>query len=288
MFLQQLLNSIAIGSVYALTSMGATLIYGILGILDIANAGAYVLGAYFGYLFYTISGNIFVAFLGSMLITGTLGVLIQKYVYRPLLSQPAYIPLIASIGIFIFIENIIRLIAGPTIKQFTVKVPFENISFSNININNVWVLIFIVALVLMFLLWYLLKMTKIGLAWRATAQDLEIAKTMGINTNKVISLNFFLGYSFAASAGILIGILYNSIYPTMGSVVSYKMLAIIVLGGLGNPFGTVIAALLIGFIETMVGGYIGFFIPRNAIAFIALIIILLISPKGLFTQKSSI
>ncbi len=288
MFLQQLLNSIAIGSVYALTSMGATLIYGILGILDIANAGAYVLGAYLGLLFYSLTGNIIISFAAAMATTGLLGILIQKYVYRPLLSQPAYIPLIASIGIFIFIENVIRLIAGPTIKQFTVKLPFSNLDYANLHINNVWVLIFIVALILMFLLWYLLKMTKIGLAWRATSQDLEIAKTMGINTNKVISLNFFLGYSFAASAGILIGILYNSIYPTMGSVVSYKMLAIIVLGGLGNPFGTVIAALLIGFIETMVGAYIGFFIPRNAIAFVALVIILLISPKGLFTQKSRI
>jgi branched-chain amino acid transport system permease protein len=288
MFLQQIFNSIAIGSVYALTSMGATLIYGILGILDIANAGAYVLGAYFGYLFYNLSGSILIAFAGAMILTGLLGIIIQKYVYRPLLSKPAYIPLIASIGIFIFIENIIRLIAGPTIKQFTVKLPFNNFKFTNLHINNVWILIFIVAMILMLLLWYLLKMTKIGLAWRATAQDIEIAKTMGINTNKVISLNFFLGYSFAASAGILIGILYNSIYPTMGSVVSYKMLAIIVLGGLGNPFGTVVAALLIGLVETMVGAYIGFFIPRNAIAFVALVIILLISPKGLFTPKSSI
>ncbi len=288
MFIQQLLNSIAIGSVYALTSMGATLIYGILGILDIANAGAYTIGAYLGLVFYLLTGNLIIAFAGSMFITGLLGVLIQKNIYRPLLHLPGYIPLIASIGIFIFIEDIIRLIAGPTIKEFSVSLPFKDINTANIYINRSWILIFVVAMLLLFLLWYLLTRTKIGLAWRATAQDLNIAKSMGINSNQVIALNFFLGYSFAAAAGMLVGILYNSVYPTMGSVLSYKMLAIIVLGGLGNPFGTVAAALIIGTVETMVGGYIGFFIPRNAIAFVALILILLFSPKGLFVKKSKV
>jgi branched-chain amino acid transport system permease protein len=288
MFAQQLLNSIAIGSVYALISMGATLIYGILGILDIANAGAYVLGAYLAAYLYALTGNIIIAFLGAIIITGFLGVVLQKTVYKPLLRHKSHIPLIASIGIFIFIENIIRLIAGPTIKKFNVVLPYDDIVIFNIYINNVWVLIFAVTLILLFLLWYILKKTKIGLAWRATAQDSNIAKSVGVNINKVIALNFFLGYSFAASAGILVGMLYNSINPSMGGVVSYKMLAIIVLGGLGNPFGTVLAALVIGLIETMIGGYIGFFIPRNAIAFVALVLILLITPKGLSFKKSKI
>jgi len=286
MFIQQLLNSIAIGSVYALTSMGATLIYGILGILDIANAGAYTIGAYLGFVFYLFFDNLILAFLFSMIITGVIGVVFQKTIYRPLLDKPGYIPLIASIGIFISIENVIRLIAGPTIKKFEVSLPFKDINNMGLFINKHWILIILVTVFLLFILYYLLTKTKIGLAWRATAQDIDIAKSMGININRVIALNFFMGYSFAAAAGILIGILYNSIYPTMGSVLSYKMLAIIVLGGLGNPFGTVIAAMVIGLIETMVGGYIGFFIPRNAIAFVALVIILLFNPRGLLVKKS--
>jgi branched-chain amino acid transport system permease protein len=288
MFFQQLLNSIAIGSVYALTSMGATLIYGILGILDIANAGAYTIGAYLGFVFYLFFDNLILAFVFSMLITGTMGIVFQKTIYRPLLNKPGYIPLIASIGLFIFIENIIRLIAGPTIKKFEVILPIQDFKIKNLYVNKHWLLIFIVSVILLFILYYLISKTKIGLAWRATSQDLDIAKSMGININRVIALNFFMGYSFAAAAGILIGILYNSIYPTMGSVLSYKMLAIIVLGGLGNPFGTVIAAMVLGLIETMIGGYIGFFIPRNALAFVALVIILLFNPRGLLVKKSKV
>jgi branched-chain amino acid transport system permease protein len=109
---------------------------------------------------------------------------------------------------------------------------------------------------------------------------------MGINTEQLVALNFFLGYGFAAIAGLMVGIYYNSIFPNMGDVPAYKMLAIIVLGGLGNPFGTAMAALLIGLIETFIGGYIGFFLPRDAIAFLALILIILIKPQGLFAKNN--
>ena len=109
---------------------------------------------------------------------------------------------------------------------------------------------------------------------------------MGVNINKVVALNFFLGYSFAAAAGIMVGMLYSSVFPTMGDVPAYKMLALIVLGGLGSPVGTVVAALLIGLVETLVAGYIGFFLPRDAIAFVALIIILLVKPEGLMSKKA--
>ena len=139
--------------------------------------------------------------------------------------------------------------------------------------------------ILLLILWLLLNRSSIGLAWRATAQDLETAKAMGINTNRVVAFNFILGYGFAAVAGILVGILYNSVYPTMGDVPAYKMLAVIVLGGLGNPLGTVLAALVIGMAETLIGGYVGFFLPRDAIAFVVLILILLWRPQGLLGRR---
>ena len=287
MLLQQIINGIVVGSVYSLTAMGATLVYSILGVLDIACAGAYALGAYVGFFSYVATENLLLSFLIGMITMGIWGIFVQKFLYLPLLGKSPLISLITSIGLFIFLGDFIRLWAGPQIKDFSadLKLPFSGIRTENLTIMGVWILVLLTTAVLLFILWYLITKTKIGLAWRATAQDLEIAKAMGINVNVVVAFNFFLGYSFAAAAGIMIGIMYI-ISPTMGDVPAYKMLAIIVLGGLGNPVGAVVAAMLIGLIETLVGGYIGFFLPRDSIAFIVVIIMLLIKPQGLFVRKN--
>ncbi len=288
MLLQQIINGIVVGSVYSLTAMGVTLIYSILRVLDIACAGAYALGAYVGLFSYVATGNLVLSFLIGMIAMGIWGILVQKFLYLPLLGKPPLISLITSIGLFIFLGDFIRLWAGPLIRDFPadLKLPFSGIKTENLTIMSVWILVLLITAILLFILWYLITKTKIGLAWRATAQDLETAKAMGINVNVVVAFNFFLGYSFAAAAGIMIGIMYNYIFPTMGDVPAYKMLAIIVLGGLGNPLGAVTAAMLIGIIETLVGGYIGFFLPRDSIAFIVVIIMLLIKPQGLFVRKN--
>lgn len=286
MITQQVLNGLVIGGVYALTAMGASMVYGILRILDLASAGAYAIGAYTGLFLYLATDNIVVAFIGAMLLTGFFGTAVQKLLYLPMLNRPPLIPLIASIGLFIFIQDLLRLVAGPRIRELSVALPFGAIKSEGLTVNPTWILILILAAVFLFVLWYILTKTRIGLAWRATAQDLEIAKAMGVNINRVVALNFFLGYSFAAAAGIMVGMLYNSVFPTMGDIPAYKMLALIVLGGLGSPVGTVVAALLIGLVETLIAGYIGFFLPRDAIAFVALIIILLVKPEGLMSKKA--
>ena len=286
MITQQILNGLVIGGVYALTAMGAAMVYGILRILDLASAGAYAIGAYAGLFLYMATDNIVLSFLGAILLTGFFGTAVQKLLYIPMLNRPPIVPLIASIGLFIFIQDLLRLIAGPRIREFNVALPFSAWKSDSLTVNPTWILIILLAAAFLALLWYILTRTRIGLAWRATAQDLEIAKAMGVNINRVVALNFFLGYSFAAAAGIMVGMLYSSVFPTMGDVPAYKMLALIVLGGLGSPVGTVIAALLIGLIETLVAGYIGFFLPRDAIAFVALIIILLIKPEGLISKKA--
>lgn len=289
MLLQQLINGIMIGSVYALTAMGGTLIYGILRILDIANAGAYVVGAYLGWYIYGITDSLIIAFVFSMLATGMIGVLVQKYIYLPIISKPniiSIVPLITSVGLFIFTGDFIRLLVGPEIKSFRVQLPFEIITIGKIIINPEWIFIIIMTLLLLSILWYVLNKTKLGLAWKATAGDTEIAKAMGVNIHKVMALSYVMGYGFAAAAGMMIGILYSSIYPTMGDIPSYKMLAIIVLGGLGNPIGTIFAGLIIGLTETLSSAYFGSVIPRDAIAFIVLIAILLIKPTGLMNKKN--
>lgn len=287
MVLQQLINSIVIGSIYALTAMGATLVYGILRILDISNAGAYTIGAYIGFFLYMHTGNLIITFLGAFLITGIFGVLVQKFLYMPLMDEKPLVPLIASIGLFIFMQEFIRLIAGPQIIEFNVKNTFIGVETESFVVNGIWIVIILTTMLLLFILWYMLNKSKIGLAWKATAQDRDISMAMGVNSKKVVASNFFLGYGFAATAGIMVAILYNSIFPTMGDIPAYKMLAIIVLGGLGNPLGTVVAGFLIGVTETFIAAYIGSFFPRDAIAFIVLIIILLMKPNGLLGDKVS-
>ena len=291
MFLQQLINALTIGSLYALTAMGATLIYGILGILDIANAGAYLIGAYIGYYIYSSTGNIVLAFLVSMACAGILGILLQRLIYSPILARPptlSIIPLVAAVGLFTMSSDAIRLICGPNSKAYNLKFPVETIRLGSVVILPAWLMIFALTAVLLIILWFILNKTRLGLAWRATAGDAEIARVCGVNTNTAMALSYILGYGFAAAAGIMTGILYNSITPALGEVPSYKMLAIIVLGGLGNPLGTVIAGLIIGIAEVFLSVYTPIPIPKDAIAFVVLIIMLLVKPEGIMSRRNKV
>ncbi len=289
MLLQQILNGLVIGSVYALTAMGATLIYGILRILDIANAAAYLVGAYVGWFLYLKTGNIVVAFVFSMALTGGLGVLLHKLIYGPILEKPrvlSIIPLIAAVGLFTLSSDLVRLIAGAGTKAYNLKFAVDVYALGNVTITPQWILILALTAALFLVLWLILNKTKMGLAWRATAEDPEIAQAVGVNTKAAMALSYVIGYGFAAAAGIMVGILYNSITPALGEVPSYKMLAIIVLGGLGNPVGTVLAGLFIGLAETLFSVYTNIGIPKDAIAFIVLVIVLLIKPEGLVVKKN--
>ncbi len=291
MFLQQLINALTIGSLYALTAMGATLIYGILGILDIANAGAYLVGAYLGWYIYYGTGSIVLAFLLSMLAVGLLGILLQRAVYSPILAKPhtlSIIPLVAAVGLFTMSSDAVRLICGPNSKAYNLKFPVETLRVGNVVILPAWLMIFALTAVLLVILWFILNKTKLGLAWRATAGDAEIARVCGVNTDTAMALSYILGYGFAAAAGIMTGILYNSITPALGEVPSYKMLAIIVLGGLGNPMGTVVAGLIIGIAEVFLSVYTAIPIPKDAIAFVVLIIMLLVKPDGIMSRKNKV
>ena len=289
MFTQQLMNALAIGSVYALTAMGATLIYGILGILDIANAGAYQIGAYLGWYIYYATGSIVLAFVLSIVAVGVMGILIQKFIYSPILAKPntlSIIPLVAAVGLFTMSSDLVRLICGPYSLSYNFDFGVTSIKIGPVVLVPAWILIFALTAALLLVLWIILNKTKLGLAWRATANDTEIARVCGVNTNNAMALSYILGYGFAAAAGIMVGILYNAITPALGEVPSYKMLAIIVLGGLGNPLGTVLAGLIIGFTEVFLSAYTSIPIPKDAIAFVVLIIMLLIKPEGLLGQKN--
>jgi branched-chain amino acid transport system permease protein len=205
--------------------------------------------------------------------------------YQPILDRPPYVALIASIGMFVAMEEIFRLIFGPYGLTYNNPPLQSQITFLGINLRAAELGMVITAIILLGILSYLSQGTRTGIAWRATVDDPEIAESFGVDTIKVRYLNFFIGSGLAAVAGIFISLLSNLVEPTMGGVPAYKALAIIVLGGLGNVKGTLAAALLLGVIEAFGTIYIGSILDRDAIAFAFLIVVLMIRPQGLFAGR---
>ena len=285
MIVEQLLNGIAIGSIYALITLGLALVYGILGILHVAHAAIYAVGAYVGLGVYIMSGSLIVAVIVSMVVCSVLGVLIERFVYFPLLKFPPYVPLISSIAMIMGIEEICRLIAGPDFLTFPKTLEFPTVSIGGFSISTTLITVYAVTAVVLFLLWFITTKTEFGMAMRATSQDMEIASSLGINSHMIISMTFVIGSSIAAIAGILVGIYYNQVYPTMGAVPAYKTLALIVVGGMGSIPGAVLASMLLGLGETFLIGFANIPMPRDALAFIAMIAVLMWRPTGLLGRK---
>jgi len=285
MIWQQFANGLAIGSVYALIALGLTMVYGVLRILHIAHAGVYVLGAYLGLLAFRLVPNFWLALGAGMVGCALAGIIIQRYLYMPLLALPRIVPLIASIGLFISLEEVYRLIAGPYVISFPANPGLGSIEWGIVRITNNQLLVFLVTFALLAILWFIMSKTKLGLAMQATSQDLETASVMGINTERIIAANFLIGSALAGAAGVLVGVYFNSVYPTMGSIPAYKALAIVVLGGLGSITGTVLGGLLIGLGETLLIGLTNIPFPRDGLAFIIMILILMFRPYGLLGKE---
>jgi branched-chain amino acid transport system permease protein len=285
LFLEQVLNGIAMGSIYALVTLGLALVYGILRILHVAHAAVYTVGAYIGLLIFKLTGSLIFTFLGGMLGCSVLGVLIERFVYFPLLKYPPYVPLIGSIAVMLSIEELCRLIAGPYILTFPATLPFPEIHAGTITISSILMAVYCITAGVLIFLWYISTHTEMGLAMRATSQDIPIADAMGINSHIIISSTFIIGSSIAGIAGILVGIYYNQVYPTMGAVPAYKTLALIVVGGMGSVPGAVIASLLLGVAETLLIGYANIPLPRDALAFIAMIGVLMWRSEGLMGSR---
>jgi branched-chain amino acid transport system permease protein len=285
LFFEQLLNGIAMGSIYALITLGLALVYGILRILHVAHAGIYTVGAYVGLYLFQLTGSLIAGVAGSMAFCAVIGVAIERFVYYPLLKYPPYVPLIGSIAVMLAIEELCRLIAGPQILTFPAELPFPQFQVGGIKISSTLTAVYCITAIVLILLWYITSKTELGLAMRATSQDIQIADAMGINSHIIVSITFVIGSAIAAVAGILVGIYYNQVYPTMGAVPAYKTLALIVVGGLGSVPGAVIASLLLGVAETLLIGYADIPLPRDALAFIAMIAVLMWRSEGLLGSR---
>ncbi|OGP75441.1 MAG: ABC transporter permease [Deltaproteobacteria bacterium RBG_16_49_23] len=281
MLLQQLANGIAIGSVYALISLGLTMVYGVLRILHVAHAGIYTLGAYVGWFSFRLIGDFWLSLLIGMAGSAIAGYLVERFLYSPLLHLPRIAPLIASIGLFIALEEGFRIVAGPHTLTYNARIGLGNLSIGDFHLTETQILILLVTVVILIVLWTLLTRTRIGLAMRACAMDAETTSSFGVNVSAIIAVNFLLGSAMAGAAGVLIGVYDNQVWPTMGSIPAYKALAIVVLGGLGNIPGTVLASLGVGLAETFFIGVLAIPFPRDAVAFIAMILVLMFKPYGL-------
>jgi branched-chain amino acid transport system permease protein len=280
-----MLNGLAIGSIYALITLGLALVYGILRILHVAHAAVYTVGAYVGLAIFARTGSMLLAVPGSMLACSLLGVAIERFVYFPLLKYPPYVPLISSIALLLGIEEACRIIAGPDLLTFPAALPFPSFSIGGVAVSSTLSAIYAVTAAVLAFLWYVTVKTEFGLAMRAASEDMEMASSLGVNGRRTVDATFVIGSSIAAVAGILVGIYYNQVYPTMGAMPAYKTLALIVVGGMGSTPGAVLASILLGLGETLLIGFANIPMPRDALAFIAMIVVLMWKPTGLLGKR---
>ena len=298
-FLQQLINGLALGSIYALIALGYTMVYGVLRFINFAHGDVYMVGAFAGYYLAPFVARVFpvsqdpdkftwstgagamTVLILSMAICALLGIVIEKLVYRPLRNRPRLTVLITAIGVSIFLENFGQYLFGADPKFFPEIMPdhaIDGLGDLTVTVNQVVVLV--VTIILLVSLRFIVMKTRMGTAMRALSYSPTAASLMGINNDVVISFTFGLGSALAAAGGILNAINYPSIDPLMGIQIGLKAFVAAVLGGIGNIPGAALGGLIIGVVETLVVGY-GYTQYRDAIAFAILILILLLKPEGI-------
>lgn len=274
------------GCTYALMALGLTLVYGLLRILHVAQATVFTLGAYVGLLVANHTGSLWLAFPLAALAAGVAGPLIYRLVYQPILDRPPFVALVASIGVLIAMEDGFRLAFGPYGLSFRENPWFTStLSFGGLALNQVQLWMVLAALVLLGAFALFAVKTRSGVAWRATVSDPQMAQSFGVSVTGVRYTSFFIASVLAGIAGVLVGLLNNLVEPGMGSVISYKGLAIIVLGGLGNVAGTLVASLILGVVESFGTVFLDKLLDRDAIAFLFLIGVLMVRPHGLLGAK---
>lgn len=285
-FLQQLLNGISLGSIYALIALGYTMVYGIINLINFAHGDIYMIGAYVGFALTTFFHMGFVpALLLSMLACSILGVMIEKVAYKPIRNSTRIAALITAISVSLFLEYGTMYFVKAETRTFPAVLPDNSITLFNdviINIRDIYIVA--VTLVLMIVLQYVIHKTKAGKAMRAVSLDREAAQLMGVSVDRTISYTFAIGSALAGAAGVLVGVYYNSIDPLMGIMPGLKAFVAAVLGGIGIIPGAMIGGFFLGITETMVSAY-GNSLYKDAVAFAILIIVLLIKPNGLLGRN---
>jgi branched-chain amino acid transport system permease protein len=284
-FLQQLLNGLSLGAIYALIALGYTMVYGVLRFINFAHSDVFMVGAFIGYYAgrhlpeNTLGGGLIVL-TAAMLGCALLGVMIERLAYRRLRGGPTLNVLITAIGVSLLLESSGQVFFGAEPRTFPTVFPAKHFAFGGLVISSNQLVVIAVALLLVVALQFIVLRTKIGTAMRAVALNPKAAQLVGINNDVVISFTFALGSALAGAGGILYALNYPSIDPLMGVMPGLKAFVAAVLGGIGNIPGAALGGLILGTVETFVGGS-QFSTYKDAIAFGVLILILLFRPAGL-------
>lgn len=295
-FFQQLINGLALGSIYALIALGYTMVYGILRFINFAHSDVLMLGAFAAYFLAPVvarvlpprsygSGVVIIALAAA--ICAVIGILIELLAYRPLRNRPNLTVLITAIGVSLFIEYTCqhRAVFGAETRPFPQLLPHENFQLAGLSVDSNDVLVLIVTTLLLAALWFIVQRTKTGTAMRAVAFNDRAASLMGININRIISFTFGLGSALAAVAGVFYAMRAPGIEPLMGVQPGLRAFIAAVVGGIGNLPGAALGGLLLGLLETFAGGVPGISNYRDGIAFAILILILLFKPAGLLGKS---
>ena len=284
-FLQQLINGLSLGAIYALIALGYTMVYGVLRFINFAHSDVFMVGSFAG--FYIGRGmpkesfvTGFLALTGAMLVCAVLGVVIERLAYRPLRNRSKLTVLITAIGVSLLLENLGQFVFGAAPKAFPTLFPVHTFNVAGLVIGSNQIVVLVVALALLGVLQYIVLRTKVGTAMCAVSFNPQAASLVGINNDRIISFTFALGSALAAAGGILYSLNYQAIDPLMGVLPGLKAFVAAVLGGIGNIPGAALGGLLLGVVETFVNGS-RFSTFTDAIAFAILIAILLFRPAGL-------
>jgi branched-chain amino acid transport system permease protein len=290
-FLQQLINGLALGAIYALIALGYTMVYGVLRFINFAHSDVFMVGAFAGYYLgkYVPVGSIpggIVVLAGSMALCAVLGVVIEKLAYRPLRGRSTLTVLITAIGVSLLLQNLGQRVFGANPKSFPALFPTHYFQVGGLTISTAQITVFVVTVLLLFGLRYIVLHTRMGTAMRAVSFNPTAAQLVGVNIDRVISFTFALGSSLAAAGGILYASNYPSIDPLMGTLPGLKAFVAAVLGGIGNIAGAAFGGVVLGLVETGVVA-LGGSTYRDAVAFGVLILILLFRPTGLLGKRQS-
>jgi branched-chain amino acid transport system permease protein len=290
-FIQQVFNGITLGSIYALIALGYTMVYGILMMINFAHSEIFMLGAFFTLGVYILLSTLLpvygialsISVIVAAIIVGFVGVIIELLAYRPLRNSPRLSALISAISVSIILQNLVFLFVSNTAISYSGISDFiPPVRFLNFDLKSM--LIVFLTLALMIVLALFITRTKLGIAIRATSQDIKTASLMGINVNAVISLVFFIGAFLGAIGGFFYGTYYSVIRYDMGFIPGIKAFTAAVVGGIGSIPGAVLGGLIMGVFEVFVGGYISS-AYKDVIVYLLLILTLLIKPEGLLGQR---
>ena len=299
-FLQQLLNGLLLGSIYALVALGYTMVYGILGLINFAHGDIVMVGAMVALTVIVSLGAslpvlvvLLLATAAAMAVCVAIGLLVERAAYRPLRRAPRLAPLITAIGVSILIQYSAALVWGKQYISLPEIIKPEKIAFGGAQITSTQAFIFVLACAIMAALLWFVKASRMGRAMRATEQNPDVAGLMGVDTTHVIAFTFALGASIGAIAGVMVVLYYGQGHYFMGFMLGLKAFTAAVLGGIGNIPGAMLGGMLLGLIESLAAGYIGDITGgifgsnyRDVFAFLVLVLVLMLRPSGLMGVSS--